>query len=147
MAQGWLQEDNPAAMALFAWWCWGSFGRGGVLSPGLSKSRPAREVRLLGTQPGVPGHAPACQGHVRGFSGEGPAEEVALRRGLLWEECGSAGCDDSRPHTSRKCRERNQVEGANKAGAPGRRLGGGALPGTCPRDDSGKRPTGEEERE
>lgn len=43
--------------------------------------------------------------------------------------------------------ERNQVEGANKAGAPGGQPGGGALPGTCPRDDSGKQPPGEEERE
>lgn len=72
---------------------------------------------------------------------------MAPRRGLLEEECGAAGCNDSRPHTSRKCRERNQVEGANKAGAPGEQPGGGALPGTCPRDDSGKQPPGEEERE
>lgn len=35
----------------------------------------------------------------------------------LWEEeRGGAGHNDSRPRTSRKCGERNQVEGANKAG-------------------------------
>lgn len=79
-----------------------------------------------GTAPRRAGRrARACsrsrRGRARGFSGEGPAEEVAPRRGLPGEECRAAGCDDSRPHTSRKCRERNQVEGANKAGAPGGR--------------------------
>lgn len=34
VARGGLQEDNPAAMAPFAWWCWGGFGRGGCLKPG-----------------------------------------------------------------------------------------------------------------
>lgn len=48
----------------------------------------------------------ASPGHVRRA---GPGRR-------LQEEERGGGCNDSRPRTSRKCGERNQVEGANKAG-------------------------------
>lgn len=118
VARGGRQEDDPTAAARFARRCRGSFGRRGLSRAwGLSKSHPTREARLLG----APGRALALAEGAHEASPESPAEEVAPRRGLPGEECRAAGCDDSRPHTSRKCRERNQVEGANKAGAPGGR--------------------------
>lgn len=61
MAQGGWQEDNPIAMALVYMAVLGQLQERGLSQVwGHSKNHPAREVRLLGTQPSVPGRAPAC---------------------------------------------------------------------------------------
>lgn len=118
MAQGGWQEDNPTAMAQCTWRCWDSFGRRGCLKSG-GIQRTTQQGRC-----GSSARSPTCQDVLllAESAHEASLERTWQRRWPApWEEGRAAGCDDSRPHTSRKCRERNQVEGANKAGAPGGR--------------------------
>lgn len=141
---GWVAEGQRHCHGLVCMALLGQLQERGCLQCGGTQ-RTTQQGRC-----GSWARSPACQDVL--LLAEG-AHEASLERARQrrwpapWEEGRAAGCDDSRPHTSRKCRERNQVEGANKAGAPAGRPGGGALPGTCPRDDSGKRLPGEEERE
>lgn len=135
-AQGGWQEDTRTAMARCAWRCWGSFGRGGCLKEPPSKggAAPGRAAQ----------HARTCSCLPRArtrLHWRPPGRGGGRRRGRR----PPAGCDDSLPHTSRKCAERGTRWRVQTK--PGPRPGGGALPGTCPRDDSGKRLLGEEERE
>lgn len=126
MVQGGRQEDNRTAMAWSACRCWGSFRRGGCLKSGGIQGT-TQQGRC-----GSSARSPARQDMLLLAEGAHQASLEATRQRRWpapWEEGRAAGCNDSRPHTSRKCGERNQVEGANKAGAPaGRRSTARDLP-------------------
>lgn len=140
MAQGGWQENNPTAMALVCMVVLGQLWRGGCLKSG-GIQRTTQQGRC-----GSSARSPACQDVLPLAEGahEASLETTQQRRWPApWEEGRAAGCNDSRPHTSRKCRE-EPGGGCKQSRAS---AGGGALPGTCPRDDSGKRLLGKEERE
>lgn len=79
---GWAggQEDNPTAMARFAWWCQGSFGRGGCLEPGGFRRQGRR---------GSSARSPACQGVL--LLAEG-AREASLERARQRRWPHAVGC-------------------------------------------------------
>lgn len=146
MARGGRREDDPTATARFARRCRGGFGRGGLSRAwGLSKSHPTREARLLGAPAGAPGRALALAEGAH----EASPERARQRR---WPR--AVGCRGKSAAQPAAMTAALTLPGSAERGTrwrvqtkPGPRVGGGALPGTCPRDDSGKRPPGEEERE
>lgn len=130
MAQsGW--QDDPTATA---WVAQQQPGRRGCF----------RETPKEGRAP--PGRAAWRAEACSCLSGARQAAAASRRRGMPALSAASRG-DDSRPQASRKLQREEPGGGRKQSGAPGGRPGGGALPGTCPRDDSGKRRPGQEERE